>query len=318
MDASRILTEACVRRDASLDGEDPDVIVADIAARPRPRSRVIVVANEKGGVGKSTIAFHLCVTLADAGLKVAALDLDRRQQSLCAALERREGTARRLDIALPVPKYQVLHVPSGATLCQEIGRIGWDSDIVVIDVAGADSGIARRAIAIADTLVTPVNSSFVDLDLLGRFHPVTLDLISHGRFATTVSEIRDARLRRDLSAIDWIVVPNRVRRGANQNQDRIDAALDRLAPDLGFRLAHGLSERVAYRELFLLGLTHLDLRRIPELSRAKPDANREVLALLAELAIAGQHDPAAHGRHGSGASRPAARPAMADGPRAEG
>ncbi|RNJ62861.1 MAG: hypothetical protein EDM03_08845 [Porphyrobacter sp. IPPAS B-1204] len=283
---NRYASQAVVpRRDVALLGEDPDVIVADVADRPRPAAKVIVVANEKGGVGKSTIAFHLSVALADAGLRVAACDLDRRQQSLSSALSRRDGTARRLRLDLPRPHHQVLQIQSGAMLCQEISRIGWKSDVIVIDVAGADSAIARRAIAIADTLITPVNSSFVDLDLLGKFHPTSLKLMAQGCFAIAVNEIRAARLRRGMPDLDWVVAQNRVRRGASQNQSRIEAALLHLAPEIGFRLVEGLAERVAYRELFLLGLTHLDLRRIPEFARTKTDANREILGFLTELAI---------------------------------
>lgn len=200
-------------------------------------------------------------------------------------MSRRDGTARRLNIDLPRPHHQVLHIHSGAMLCQEISRIGWKSDVIVIDVAGADSAIARRAIAIADTLITPVNSSFVDLDLLGKFHPTSLKMVAQGCFAMTVNEIRSARTRRGMPDLDWVVAQNRVRRGASQNQSRIEAALLELAPQIGFRLVEGLAERVAYRELFLLGLTHLDLRRIPEFARAKTDANREILGFLTELAV---------------------------------
>jgi chromosome partitioning protein len=273
------------RRDVSLVSEDPEIVVSDVADRPRPAAKVIVVANEKGGVGKSTIAFHLSVALADAGLRVAAFDLDRRQQSLCSALSRRDGTARRLKLDLPQPRHQVLHVQSGSMLCQEICRIGWKCDVVVIDAAGADSPIARRSIAIADILVTPVNSSFVDLDLLGKFHPTTMELTAQGCFAVTVNEIRASRVRHGMPCLDWVVVQNRMRRGFSHNQNRIEAALQQLAPQIGFRLVEGLAERVAYRELFLLGLTHLDLRRIPAFARTKTDANREILGLLTDLAI---------------------------------
>lgn len=276
-------SEVRVPRDLVMDGEHPDVVVADVARRTRPASRIMVVANEKGGVGKSTIAFHLAVAMADAGLSVIALDLDRRQQTLATVLRNREGTARRLGVDLPMPRHLVLNVQSGALLCQEINRIGWGSDVVVIDVAGFDSAIARRAIAIADTLITPVNSSFVDLDLLGKFNPNSFELMAEGCFSITVNEIRQARKRAGQADIDWVVVQNRVRRNAGRNQDRIEQALTDLAPKLGFRLSGGLSERVAYRDLFLLGLSHLDLRRIPDMARAKSDANREILNLLTDL-----------------------------------
>ena len=172
------------RRDVAVDGEHPRVVVADIASRPKTSARIITVANEKGGVGKTTVAFHLAVALADTGHKVLAIDLDRRQQSLTRALTNRDGTAKRLGVCLPLPRHLLLQQPSGAQSCQEVARARWDCDYVVIDAAGHDSPIARRAIALADLLVSPVNSSFVDLDLLGRFHPVTNKLLGAGCFAT--------------------------------------------------------------------------------------------------------------------------------------
>jgi chromosome partitioning protein len=161
---------------------------------------------------------------------------------------------------------------------------------VVIDAAGHDSPIARRAIALADLLVSPVNSSFADLDLLGRFHPVSNKLLGPGCFSAMVTELRGARAEAGLPALDWLVLQNRKRRENSKNQDRVDAALRRLAPRLDFRLGAGLFERVAYRELFLLGLTHIDLKRIPELARTKTIATGEVSALLDDLAIDSETD----------------------------
>lgn len=274
---------AFARRDLAEDGEHPRVVIADVAARPRPRARIITVANEKGGVGKSTVSFHLAIALADAGHKVLAIDLDRRQQSLTRALTNREGTARRLGLRLPQPRHLLLRQQSGSLLCQEIARLGWDCDYVVLDAAGNDSGIARRAVAIANLLVSPVNSSFVDLDLLGRFHPVTNKLIGPGCFAAMVAELRASRREAGLADLDWLVLPNRKRRDTSHNLSRVESALRRMAPQLGFRLGSGLAERVAYRELFLLGLTHLDLHRIPQLPRTRAAATGEVRQLLDEL-----------------------------------
>jgi chromosome partitioning protein len=273
------------RRDLVLDGEHPNVVVADIASRPRGQARIITVANEKGGVGKSTVAFHLAVALADTGHKVLAIDLDRRQQTLTRALTARAGTARRLGVRMPQPRHILLMQQSGAVLCQEIARAGWDCDFVVIDAAGHDAPIARRAIALANLLVTPVNSSFVDLDLLGRFHPTTNRLLGPGCFAAMVAELRAAREEAGLDALDWLVLQNRKRNDNSHNQDKVDRALHRLAPQLGFRLGTGLFERVAYRELFPLGLTHIDLRRIPEFARARVTVASEVSHLLDDLEL---------------------------------
>ena len=271
------------RRDLALEGEHPRVVVADIAARPRVRARVIAVANEKGGVGKSTVAFHIAVALADSGHKVLAVDLDRRQQTLSRALQARTGTAQRLGVRLPLPRHLLLAQHSGSLLCQEIARAGWDCDYVVIDAAGHDSGIARRAIALADLLVTPVGCSSVDLDLIARFHPLNQRLTGPGCFALAVAELRNARAEAGLPGLDWLVLQNRARRDGSQHRESTDAALRRVAGRIGFRLGAGLSERVAYRELLPLGLTQLDLRRLPDLPRRNPVAAREVLALLDEL-----------------------------------
>jgi len=273
------------RRDLAVDGEHPAVVVADIVSRPRGPARIITVANEKGGVGKSTLAFHLAVALADTGHKVLAVDLDRRQQSLSRALMARGGTAKRLGVRLPLPRHLLLQQHSGAQLCQELARAGWDCDYVVIDAPGHDSPIARRAIAMADMLVSPVNSSFVDLELLGRFHPVTHKLTGPGCFAAMVAELRAARAEAGMAALDWLVVLNRKRRETSHNQGKIDSALRRVSQRMDFRLGSGLHERVAYRELVLLGLTHLDLHRIPELARAKGLAAAEVMQLLDDLEI---------------------------------
>jgi chromosome partitioning protein len=273
------------RRDVSVDGEHPDVIVADVASRARPAARIIVVANEKGGVGKSTLAFHIAVALADCGHKVLAIDLDRRQQTLTRAFTSRDGTARRLGVRLPLPRHLLLQQQSGAMLCQEIARSGWDCDFVVIDAPGFDSAIARRAIALADLLVSPVNGSFVDLDLFARFDVAGRKFMGPGCFASTVAELRVARAKAGLPGLDWLVLQNRKRRDTSHNQGQVDAALGRIAPKLDFRLGRGLTERVAYRELFPLGLTHLDLHRIPALPRTSARASAEVLALLDDLKL---------------------------------
>ena len=274
------------RRDVSVDGEHPSLVVADVATRPRGPAKIITVANEKGGVGKSTLAFHLAVALADTGHKVLAVDLDRRQQSLSRALAARNGTAKRLGVRLPLPRHLLLQQASGAQLCQELARAGWDCDYVVIDAPGHDSPIARRAIAMADKLVSPVNSSFVDLELFGRFHPVSHKITGPGCFSALVAELRFARAEAGLAPLDWLVTLNRKRRETSHNQDRIETALQRLAQRMDFRLGAGLHERVAYRELILLGLTQLDLHRIPELARTKTVATGEVMQLLDDLGIA--------------------------------
>ena len=273
------------RRDWDLGGEHPSVVVKDIASRPRPNGHVIVFANEKGGVGKSTLAFHTAMALCDAGRKVAVIDLDHGQATLSGALGNREATCRLLKIGLPTPRYAAVSHSSGAYLSQEIARIGSDCSHVVIDVAGGDSPIARRAIAMADTLVTPINNSFADIALLGQFDATTMRLKRLGRFARLVNALREALEDRHMPAANWIVMPNRIRRSGSNNETSISDALKRLAQIAKFRIGKGLGERVAYRELFLFGLTHLDLKRIPNLARVKANAKLEIEQLIADLRL---------------------------------
>jgi chromosome partitioning protein len=266
-----------------IGGEHPDVIVREVASRRRPNGHVIVFANEKGGVGKSTLAFHTAVALANAGRRVAVIDLDQCQATLSQALTNREATSRLLKIDLPTPRHVRLTQQSGAMLSQEIARIGSDCSHVLIDVAAGDSPIARRAVAMADTLVTPVNSSFADLDLLGQFDATSMRLKRMGHFARLVLALREAGEARGMTAPDWVVMPNRYRRTGSNNDVRFNKALQLLARKAGFRLGQGLGERVAYRELFLFGLTHLDLKLIPKLAKMKATARDEVEQLVADL-----------------------------------
>jgi chromosome partitioning protein len=251
--------------------------------RMRAQAHIIVVANEKGGVGKSTLAFQCAIALGYRGAKVAMVDLDARQQTLSRALVNRERTARRLKIDLPLPRSTVLEFPSAASLCQEVARVAWERDYVIIDVAGHDSPIARRAIAIADTLVTPVNTSFVDLDLLGLFDPITLHFIESGPFARLVGGLQTARHQSGMAALDWIVIPNRLRNCASRNHVQIETALSQLSARIGCRLGAGLGERMAFRELFLLGLTHFDLRHIPGMPPGRAEPRREIDRLVDQL-----------------------------------
>jgi chromosome partitioning protein len=270
---------------ADIGGEHPDVILREVASRVRPNGHLTVFANEKGGVGKSTLAFHTAVALSNAGKKVAVIDLDANQATVSRTLSNRQATARLLKIDLPCPNHVTLSQHSGAYLNQEIARIGHDCSHIIIDVAGGDSPIARRAIAMANTLVTPVNGSFADLDLLGQFDATTMKLKRIGHFGRVVQALSNARLARRMPEADWIVMPNRTRRSGSNNETRISEALQKLSHKLGFRLGQGLGERVAYRELFLFGLTHLDLKLIPKLARVKANARDEVEQLVADLRL---------------------------------
>jgi chromosome partitioning protein len=275
-------TRAC---EAPERNEHPSVVLHDMAARRRPQGHVIAFANEKGGVGKSTLAFHCAVALAHLGMRVLVIDCDRRQQTLHRLLEARDGTVRALKVALPQPRHAVLEQQSGALLTQEIERVGADCDFVLIDLAGHDSPIARRAIALADTVVTPVNCSPADLDALGRVNPVSRRFREAGPFAEIVTALRDEREARGLAAFDWVVATNRVRRSEHRLLASVEGNLATIARHLGFRTIDGLTERVSYRELMPFGLTQLDLRLIPDLPAPRSANVRELRGLIEGLRL---------------------------------
>ena len=248
-------------------------------------AHIIVFANEKGGVGKSTAAFHTCISLVNQGARVLAVDLDVRQRSLARALENREGTARRLGINLPQPRYTVLTHQTDSGLHQEIARIGSGCDYVVIDVAGHDSAIARHAIVMADSLITPVNDSFVDLDVLGTIDPTNLRFKGLGCFTRLVHDLTENRARRGKLSLDWVVLQNRLRHLGARNERDVALALQKIATKAGFRLSNGLSERVVYRELFPYGLTLFDLKWLPDMGRVNKAAAQELDHLIAGLRL---------------------------------
>lgn len=233
-------------------------------------TRLIVMGNEKGGSGKSTTAMHLVTALARAGHVVGALDLDLRQKSLFRYLDNRLDYMRRHGVDLPVPHRIPLEASArdsrAEAEAEETERFGAalaalaGCDYVVIDCPGSYSTYARLAHAAADTLITPMNDSLVDLDMLARLDPASGRINGPSVYAEMVWKARQARCAAGRRATDWVVLRNRMTTLDARNKRRVAGALQDLARRIGFRLAPGFSERVVFRELFLSGLTLLDLR----------------------------------------------------------
>lgn len=224
--------------------------------------RLLVFGNEKGGSGKSTAAVHVAVGLARAGHKVAALDLDARQGSLSRYLANR-------DPSLPTPALAQVHRSKLPVVADaeaeeraqfEAALAGFqDQDFLVIDTPGSDSFLTRLGHSRADVLITPINDSFVDLDLLAKVDPDSHAVIGPSLYAEMVWDQRKQRALRDGQTIDWIVMRNRLGHTEGRNKKVVADILAALAKRVGFRLAPGFGERVIFRELFLKGLTLLDL-----------------------------------------------------------
>jgi chromosome partitioning protein len=271
------------------------------ASTRRPASaHVVVLGNEKGGSGKSTTAMHVTVALLNCGQRVATIDLDSRQQSFTHYIENRRAWARRARLDLKIPMH--VCVARGCTLkldeneaiefagfAEAVSSVEHTHDFVVVDTPGTDSYLTRLAHSMADTLVTPLNDSFVDFDVLGTVDPESFAVTGESHFAEMVREARRQRRLIDGARMDWVVVRNRVSMLGSRNKKLIGEGLWQLAARLGFRCAEGLAERVIYREFFPRGLTALDSIDATTLgtrpSLAHVTARQEVMGLIETLKL---------------------------------
>jgi chromosome partitioning protein len=253
--------------------------------------RVIVIGNEKGGAGKSTVAVHLAVALLHEGARVAVVDLDTRQQSMGHFFTNRAAWSGAHGVTLPEP-CPVAPVADTEALS---AALEVDADFVIVDTPGADTELSRAVHGLADLIVTPMNDSFLDFDVLGVVDPVSLDVIRPSLYAETVWEARKARAVERRASIDWVVLRNRLASAEARNRRRVDARVATLARRVGFRALVGLRDRVIYRELFPFGLTVTDLSRTVrpvEVSLQHVSARQELRVLMHDLGLVRADDPA--------------------------
>jgi chromosome partitioning protein len=245
------------------------VSISELTVRSRP-AHIVVVGNEKGGAGKTTLSMHLTAALLAMDMRVACIDLDSRQQSFARYITNRKRWIETSGAALKVPDVHVIERSQreSRTLAEgeERGRferivsgLVMSQDFIVFDCPGQDNYLVRLAHSLADTLVTPINDSFVDLDLLGHVDPITFKIERPSVYAEMVWECRKRRMSAARKSIDWIVVRNRLSGLDNKNKKRVGDALVELSAKIGFRVGPSVAERVMYRELFPMGLTLFDL-----------------------------------------------------------
>ena len=236
--------------------------MAQASERPELRSaHVIVVGNEKGGTGKSTLSIHIILALLKAGHRVASIDLDTRQRTLTRFLENRQSWAANAGHAIELPFHHALErgrkdsageneIVEFTSFAEAISRIEHAYEFAVIDTPASDSYLMRLAHSLADTLVTPMNDSFIDVDVLARVHNDRRERGATAQYAALVLEARRQRRLADAGLIDWVVVRNRMASLQSHNQRQVAGSLGRLSPELQFRMAEGFGDRVIFRELF--------------------------------------------------------------------
>lgn len=261
--------------------------------------QVIVVGNEKGGAGKSTLAIHIACGLLHAGRRVAVIDLDLRQQSMSHFFSHRAAWTAANKVSLPMPLEPDLGDGKALARADEAEQLARfeavyaearSAEVILIDTPGGDTALSRAAHARADQIVTPMNDSFVDFDMLGSVDPVTLELLKPSTYSESVWEARKHRAITEgrQAAIDWIVVVNRMAVAEARNRRRLEERMAKLAKRVGFRVGPGLRDRVIYRELFPFGLTVADLSnevRPVAVSLAHVAARQEMRNLMQALGL---------------------------------
>ena len=263
-------------------------------------AHVIVVGNEKGGTGKSTFSIHLTIALLKAGRRVATIDLDTRQRTLTRFIENRASFGASADWSVETPMHfapdrgesddkRANETSEFGAFADAVAAVEHDFEFVVVDTPASDSYLMRLAHSLADTLVSPVNDSYIDIDVFSRVHH---DRRLRGQIAHYADLVLEARRRRKLvdgGLIDWVLARNRIASLQSNNARQIAVSLGKLARELQFRSIDGLHDRVIFRELFPIGLTALD--PIEEASRngvltpSQQAARREIDALIENLRL---------------------------------
>lgn len=263
------------------------------------KCHVIVVGNEKGGSGKTTTCMHLIASLLRLGFSVGSIDIDSRQRSLSRYIENRRQTIAKEGVALPLPHHIVVqrspfHLLDEAEndererFTRALSRVMANNDFVIIDSPGSDTYLSRLAHSYADTIITPINDSFVDLDVLATVDGQTLKIVRPSIYSEMVWEQKLQRAKRDGGSIEWIVMRNRLSNIDARNKRFMTQVVSDLARRIGFRGAPGFSERVIFREMFLQGLTVLDVMDTSanvSVSLSHVAARQEVRELLKALKI---------------------------------
>ncbi|MZR21611.1 AAA family ATPase [Sneathiella chungangensis] len=268
------------------------------------RAHIIVVGNAKGGSGKSTTAMHIIISLLTMGFKVGAIDLDGKQKTLGRYIENRQSyiSKKKLQLAMPTlrviepsPKKNMDEAQSDerARFVAALQELVYENNFVVVDCPGADSFISKLGHSFADTLLTPMNDSFIDLDLLATVNGSSLEVEKPSWYSEMVWEQRKRRALIDNHKIDWVVMRNRLSHTDAHNKRHIEKILSKLASRISFRAAPGFGERVVFRELFLKGLTMLDLNKKGvgvKMSMSHVAARHELRHLIKSLNLPGIED----------------------------
>lgn len=253
-------------------------------------AHIIVLGNIKGGSGKSTVAMHTAIALLRMGYRIGTIDLDAQQGTLTRYLKNRFAYVARNSHDIPSPDHMALQRSDAPTLdarrsedsrflTMALDEMRRSCDFVVIDTPGADSRLSRMAHAQGDTLITPMNDSLIDMDVLADIDPETRAILKPSVYAKMVEGFKANN-----PDLRWIVLRNRLSPMQNANRKEIGNLLEKASETLGFTLAGGFSERTLFKDLFLKGLTLMDLKEDEEdLSFMHVAARQDVRRLIRSI-----------------------------------
>ena len=261
-------------------------------------SHIILLGNEKGGSGKTTSAMHIIITLLRLGFKVSSIDIDSRQKSLSRYIENRELTAEKEKIDLHIPNHFDFNRSIKNNLIEAnkeeeenfnvlLSKLVQDNDFIVIDTPGSDNFLNRLAHSYADIIITPINDSFIDVDLIGKIEVGSLSHTSPGVYSSMLWEQKLIKAKRSNKEIQWIVVRNRLSHLDAINKRNVDTAVKKLSKRFGFKIVPGFCERVIFKELFLNGLTlhDADKSSVIKMNPSVVAARQELREFIVSLGI---------------------------------
>lgn len=187
------------------------------AADPTPAGRVLAIAGQKGGTGKSTIACCLAAEAIERGLRVLLVDADPQATAHTWGATRAAEMSG--EVLLSVQKMgRDMHEPPN------LPRLAPGFDLVIVDCPGRDGEVQRSALAAAELVVFPCGPTALDMWAL----------------AASVATFREAqKLRPALDAVIAITRKQpRTVRGAEARDLLAGTGLPVLQTELGYRLAY--------------------------------------------------------------------------------
>jgi chromosome partitioning protein len=257
---------------------------------------IIVLGNEKGGSGKTTTSMHLIFSLIYKNFTVSTIDLDFRQLSLNRYLENRKLYYKNLEketFLMP----SILEIPKNILESRNEDEIEnyfnnlfetIATDFIIIDTPGTNNPLSCVAHSFADLIITPMNDSFIDLDLIASISGNDLKTAKPSIYSSMIWEQKIKRLKRDKKKIEWVIIRNRLSNLDSNNRRNIEKTLHHLSKTLALKIGSGFSERIIYRELFPYGLTLLDVfdnQSIIKITTSHIAARQELRNFINDLRI---------------------------------